>query len=507
MENTVVITAKTWFTENQIKNFYLTNAFQWFTWMLFHFAVVYFFTSLLDSIALVGIFLWLANFIAFLLDVPLWILQRYISTKKFFIIWIISQLIAIGIFFTLISQAFGLQILAAKTLSAAWSQQIGEFVSDKILGSWLTWIWLLVASLCYGFTKELNDVSTFGYILSNSNPSEYGTILSRSNITFGIWSVLGLGLSGLILSLNNVFALIILWLIILWLLIFTAKFFDNTAETITMSDIKEFVISVKKINTNNIKENLSQTIKNTDLQKVITNAKYIFYKPQQKSENQKIPWKQVFSQTKRELIVIWEIISHSPLHYGLIWWLILVLAFGFWDTFASSFLIDYLDKVKQWWWYILLAIIWIPGIVLQEVAIKLWQKIWDKKIGMVWLFLSWISLIVMWILALTDNPWALAIIVVSLVNSLWYACGMAIWQNTFLDMYNKIYAEHEKLKEIDANASAGPMKVIQNLANVVWLTLGWLLLAFGFSTFFFVFAIIIIIMLIWTIKNSKDIKL
>lgn len=49
---------------------------------------------------------------------------------------------------------------------------------------------------------------------------------------------------------------------------------------------------------------------------------------------------------------------------------------------------------------------------------------------------------------------------------------MAIGQNVFLESYNKIYAEHENLKEIDANASAGPMKVVQNLANVVGLTLG-----------------------------------
>lgn len=48
----------------------------------------------------------------------------------------------------------------------------------------------------------------------------------------------------------------------------------------------------------------------------------------------------------------------------------------------------------------------------------------------------------------------MAIISVALINSLGYACGMAIGQNAFLDMYNKIYAEHENLKEIDANASA-----------------------------------------------------
>lgn len=78
----------------------------------------------------------------------------------------------------------------------------------------------------------------------------------------------------------------------------------------------------------------------------------------------------------------------------------------------------------------------------------------------------------MGILAIGEPPSAMVIIDVALINSLGYACGMAIGQNVFLETYNKIYAAHENLTEIDANASAGPMKVIQNLANVVGLMLG-----------------------------------
>ncbi len=82
---------------------------------------------------------------------------------------------------------------------------------------------------------------------------------------------------------------------------------------------------------------------------------------------------------------------------------------------------------------------------------------------------------------------------------------MAIGQNVFLETYNKIYAEHENLKEIDANASAGPMKVVQNLANVVGLTLGGALLVFGFNIFFFIFALLVAATLVWTIIKRKQI--
>ncbi len=62
------------------------------------------------------------------------------------------------------------------------------------------------------------------------------------------------------------------------------------------------------------------------------------------------------------------------------------------------------------------------------------------------------------------------------MNSLGYSAGMSLGVNQFLDNYNKIYAKTMDLKEIDANASAGPMKILQNVANVVGLVFGGLIL-------------------------------
>lgn len=343
--------------------------------------------------------------------------------------------------------------------------------------------------------------------MSNSKPDEYGVILSRSNITFGIGSIAGLGLSGLVLSMNSVIALIVLGVIIIGLLLFTVRFFDNSVESLSMNDIKEFTISVKKMGEGNVKERLSQTISSIDLQKVVANTKYIFLKPKQQNTGKKIPWGEVMKSTKKEFGVIWQIIAHSPIHYALIWGLTLVLIFGFWDTFASSFLIDFLDNIAPGWGYILLAAVGIPGIVLQEFAIKAGQKFGDKNVGLLGLALSGGSLIFMGILASMESPSTMAILGSALVNSLGYACGMAIGQNAFLDTYNKLYAEHENLTEIDANASAGPMKVVQNLANVVGLVLGGVLIAMGFNIFFFVFALVVLGTLGWTIVKRSEIKL
>lgn len=60
----------------------------------------------------------------------------------------------------------------------------------------------------------------------------------------------------------------------------------------------------------------------------------------------------------------------------------------------------------------------------------------------------------------------------ALLNSVGYAAAMSLGQMYFLDVYNKDYARYMNLKEIDANASAGPMKIVQNLANVFGLMFG-----------------------------------
>ncbi len=188
-DNTVVISPNTGLTGYRLQNFYITNVFQGFTWMLFHFAAVYFFTILLQNIALVGIFLGIANFIAFLVDIPLGILQRYISTKRFFIISAVLQLISVGIFLALILQVFNIINIDGLTPESVKS------IKDWFFGSAINWVGVFVASICYGLAKEMNDVTSFGYILSNASPDQYGVILSRMNITFGIGSLSGLLLS------------------------------------------------------------------------------------------------------------------------------------------------------------------------------------------------------------------------------------------------------------------------------------------------------------------------
>jgi len=500
LSNPVIITTNTALSWTRLKNFYLTHVLQGFVWMVFHFSVVYFFTFQLWSLALVGIFLWIANLIAFFVDIPVGILQRYYTTKRLFTIAAIGQLIATWIFFLFIYNVFS-------TIGAVWGAIVPdgfESVIGWFFSNIFNWILLLIASICYGIVKEINDVSTYGYILSHANPSDYATILARNNITYWIGSLIWLLTSGIILSINPTFAVIVLWLLIGCLLWFIVRFFDNNHDSIWVNDIVSFTVAVKTVNKENVTEYITQKIQAVDLPKIMQSTKYIFLKPKNIKDTW-FEWGSLWGETKISAKVILNVLTAKPIHLILYWTIFMVLIFGFWDTFATTFLIEFLDSTARGWWYAILALIAIPAYWLQEPAAKLSEKIGFKIVAYFWLLVSWASVILMWIFI--DGP-IIMILILAIINSIGYACGMSLGQREFLESYNQIYAEQMALTEIDANASAWPIKIIQNLANVVGLMIWWFVLeVFWYTGFFTLFWSIILLVLGWSIKHRWDIRI
>ena len=240
-----------------------------------------------------------------------------------FIIAAVSQLIATGIFFAFIFQIFGI----IEYVSGVITPESLESGKAWFFGSALNWIGVIVASVCYGLTKEINDVSTYGYVLSHADPSEYGTILARNNITFGIGSLIGLVLSGFVLSFSPAIAVIFLAVVIVGFLAFTIRFFDNSMDSVSIADIASFRVSVQKWNKENVREYITETVQKVDLEKIINGAKYLMLKPKQTTTETKIPWKDVWVSSKREFSIIWEICMHKPMHISLFWTITLVLTF------------------------------------------------------------------------------------------------------------------------------------------------------------------------------------
>jgi len=92
---------------------------------------------------------------------------------------------------------------------------------------------------------------------------------------------------------------------------------------------------------------------------------YIFLKPVTVSDKM-ITAEEMVSKTKTSFIDIYETLKYASGKYLIVYWaFIMVLTFGFWDTFASTFLIEFLNRLKPGWSYILLGLIAIPAFGLQ----------------------------------------------------------------------------------------------------------------------------------------------
>jgi MFS family permease len=437
------------------KNLYYVSASLGFVWMLFHFTVVYFFGIELKSTALVGIFLGFGNLVSLVLDVPVGRLQKFFYAKKLYL--------------------FG-------------SGGISSLL-EGFLDSGANLVLLLLAAVFYGFTKEVNDITTLSYILNNSDPSEYSSIISRNNIFNGAGSLFGLVSSGFVLALNPTAAVIILIVFICVLIGFVSTYFDNSERTIDFAAVTKLKVIVEKANIEKVKEYAVSYVSKADFALLAKTAKFVFIRPMAEKKS-KFDLKEIVNETKKESLSIKKVISEPPLHFGVLWAAAVVLTFGFWDTFAASFLIEYLAKLSSpQLAYVMLAIIAIPAFVAQDFFIGLSKRIGILPVAVFGIALSGVSL-----LCISGASTAPIFIAFGIANSLGYAAGMGISQGAFLDLYNGFYAKKFNLSEIDSNASASPMKIIQNMGNVIGLCLGGLLLAlFGFGGFFVVFGAMLLV--------------
>jgi len=498
-EKKVLVSVDGWLTWNRRRNLHLTVGLLSFSTMMFHFTTVYFFTLQLQSLALVWIFLWLGNLFAFLFDVPIGILQYYFKSKTLYLMWVISQVVAILIFWNFIFEVTN--FIAVSVSENAW---VLEWVLQFFLWSALNLLLLLIAAMCYGFTKEVNDITNISYVLSNATPDQYKSIIAQNNLFTWIGSFLWLLTAWFILTFSPKLIIFHILVIIVLIFVLMYRYFDNETTTLNIHEVKKFQVYFKPWFLNKTKEVVVKTVSNIDLKNTLSQSKFIFLNPIKISDDM-ISLSEMRSKTLKSFKEIYETLSYASHSYLIVYWsFIMLLTFWFWDTFASTFLIEFLDQVRSGWSFILLGIIAIPAFALQDMFWKLADKIWVYKVAVAWLILSGSSLIIMWFFA--SDPQFLIVMPLALLNSVGYSICMSLSVATFLESYNTTYAEKKWLKQIDANASAAPMKILQNFANVVGLFLGWIILSIAwYGGFFISFGVFIICFLIWSLIHKKKI--
>ena len=513
--DTAFISIDEWLNDNQKSNLNIVVWLLSFSAMLFHFAAVYFFTFKLGSLAMVGIFLWLGNFFAFLFDVPVWILQYYLKSKTLLFLWALAQIVAVVIFANFI---FGTSDYLANTVVEWLSDieilsQVLWFFLDNILNLFL----LVIASLCYWFSKEANDITLLSYVLNNASPAQYKSIIAQNNLFSWVWGLLWLVISWVILEYNPQLIIFIILAIFAWIIYVSLKFFDSKDKVVNLKNIKKYSVYFDEWWLDKAKkwvedsfvdtaQSFARTVLSVDLKKTLQWRKYIFMKPIVMNKDM-ITMSEMIIKTKQSFIDIYETLKYAKSTSLIVYWAFsMVLTFGFWDTFASTFLLAFLDQVKEGWSYILLWIIAVPAFTLQDFFWKLSDKYGPYAIANIWLAISGWSLLMMSLFA-GDNITFSMVLILAIANSVWYAICMSLSVAVFLESYNKSYAEKNSLKEIDSNASAAPMKILQNLANVVWLVCGWFILKIAdYQWFFAIFGIMILCLLGWSLSQRSKLK-
>lgn len=504
MDNFITVDNK--FDDIKKKNFMLYWFISSFVWMCFHFTLVFFFLIQLQSPLVVWIFLWLWNLVSFFADSPVWVFQKYFKPKKIFLFWAFLMLLVSLIFLYFIYQTSTIEVSLEFSIEAL----------KQLFWSAFNILLLLVAVALYWIIKEISDVTSYSYIMNNADPSEYATLFSKRNIWSWVWSLVWLISSWIILAFNTLIAVVILVILIIFFIFFITKYFDSSENELKFDDFKKLKLITKQWVVNSIKDYKTNIISNkADLIEKTKNIKVLFLKPVEQKE--KINFKEVYETTKEDLKSFFQILLEPPYNYRLIIvWSIFTL-FGFWDTFVTSFLIDFIDWILSdnsselakfnlqniFTAYVFIAFLAIPAYWAQIPLISLSEKIWLFKVLMFWVLLSWLSIFFFWFF---DSIFI--VLLLWLINSIWYAAGMPLSQWEFSNEYNKTYAEKKNLKQIDANASSAPIKMLSNLANVWGLVLWWILIQiFWYMWTFIVFWSVLLYVFAISILKKKEYKL
>jgi len=496
----------------KLNNLMVIWIFIWFVWILFHFIIVYFFWLVLWSILLVWLFLWLWNIISLLVDIPIWILQNYIKPKKLLLIWAWLLFLVSLIFFKFI---FFQDLSALK-----WGDRILPDFLWEFLNSGLNILLLLVSAILYWLIKEIFDVTTLSYIFNNSTPSEYASLISKYRIHFWWWALIWLIMSWLLLSnsSNIQLSIFIFIIIIIWFIFFILKYFDSVKNTIDISEVKN-IKNIKNIKVDLMLSSLWQKassvvrkITTRNLIELSKKTKLIFLKPKEEV-NKKIDIKEISSETIKNFKIFNRILILMPINIVLLWWTSVIIIFWFWDTFVSTFQIEFLNRIIQnnsdtliiqnsMWLisgYVLLWLIALPAFLLQWFFIEKTKKYWVYSIIIFWTVLSAFSMLFFWIF---DNIYLF--ILFWLLNSVWYAASMPNSQALFWELYSIEYSKKYNVKEVDARFSRAPLRMILNFANVVWVVFWWILVSiFWFKWFFIIFSFFIFWIWIYSIYNFK----
>ncbi len=489
-----------------LKNLYTVVGVYGAIWVIFHLSCVFFFGFIVWSPLLVWLFLGIGNIWSMFIDVPLGNIQRHIPSK-------IMLMIASGFMFLAVVLFLYLMITSAN-LNFKLSGGIIE-ITRVFLSTGLNFILLLFAGILYGTVKETYEITTISYLLNHNDPSEYDNALSKNNIALGIWSVSGVILSIAILSLKTEsvqLMLFVLMFLIVCVSVFIFNYFDNSSETFWLSSVKNLhVVEKAKSVEKWARTFIKNTISTKDFTEVKDKMDYIIMKPKELTKD--IDWKDLYEKTKIEYKMIYKLVFEKTSFVPILLWSTGgILLFGCWDTIVTTFFITFLDEALDGSGvqniirsgFILIGLLAVPAYSLQLFWIKQAEKRSKYTIITMGIFLSAGALFGLAIFGAMGGLVGLILVVLlGMTNSTGYAASYPMSQSIFADEYNKSFARVTGSNIINADASAAPLKILNNFANAVGLIFwGALISAFGFPGMFFAYGAAVLTWWIISVKKK-----
>jgi len=464
-------------------HFYLTATIWISAYTLFAYSVVIFLHERLESELWVGLFLAIGSIIAIFMDIPFGYLQKIFKPRSLLISATILMMICVGIF-----------LIARNPI-----------------------IFILGAAILYGISHDLYDVTMISYILNNSIPAHYGENISQRSVAEALGIVFGLLFSGALLYFGATTAQIGLEIILAIAIIVIFIFFDRSKE----KKIK-LPTEIKKTITHTVQNLTADTIKGLKVAaiKVIDITENGYKSLKDATQGKKIILKKLtpkkanlFSKMgtdfKESFSSIGSIFLGNKVNIPLLWSMIILLIFSFWDTFVITFeplflntFLKEIDLPRFVTTGSIMTLFLMPLFALLLPFSKIADKYGRHKIIIFGLLTSGISMI---FFGLATN---LGILIVSgMSNSIGYAAIMPSVQAMFAEKFNEHVAIINNRSEIDTNTSAAPLKMIINLGNVIGQIAGGILIfAFGFNIFFIIFGVFIIGVLIFSISIYSKLK-
>jgi hypothetical protein len=149
------------------------------------------------------------------------------------------------------------------------------------------------------------------------------------------------------LSFRPTFAIMVLLGCIALFLLFIHLYFDNSEKTLDLSPehLRKFKFVAPVFTIEQVKNFVVDSVSKIELLDIVKKGRTLFLKPLTFRSDFRIG--EVWSQSKHDFFSLCFVLFRHPFAYRMLLYASVFMAFGFWDTFATSFLLDFLNTTIQ----------------------------------------------------------------------------------------------------------------------------------------------------------------